>query len=107
MTNQVVEEPAAAAQVRDDVRTWLDENYNQDRPLREWRQILFEAGWGVPTFPKDCYGRGYTGELARVVAQEFSRVRAPGLAGGMARGLASPTIVEHGDDEQRRRLIPP
>jgi len=107
MTSQVIEESVTAERVREEVRAWLDENYDEERPLREWRQILFEAGWGVPTFPKDWYGRGYTGELARVVAQEFSRVKAPGLAGGMARGLASPTIVEHGDDEQRQRFIPP
>jgi alkylation response protein AidB-like acyl-CoA dehydrogenase len=107
MTTQVIEESSAIAQVREEVRAWLDENYDKDRPVREWREILLESGYGVPTFPKDWYGRGYSGDVARVVADEFRRAEAWGLAGGMARSLASPTIVEHGDDEQRRRLIPP
>ena len=107
MTLEIADVSAEAAQVRDEVRTWLAENYDEQRPLREWRQMLLDTGFGIPTFPKDWYGRGYSGELARVVAQEFAKVKAPGLAGGMAKGLASPTIVEHGDDEQRRRLIPP
>jgi alkylation response protein AidB-like acyl-CoA dehydrogenase len=107
MAQQVLTESAAAAALRDEVRTWLEENWDKDMPLREWRQKLLESGWGVPTFPREWYGRGLSGDLARVAAQEFARVRASALAGGMARGLASPTIVEHGDDEQRRRLIPP
>jgi alkylation response protein AidB-like acyl-CoA dehydrogenase len=107
VTTRVIDESTAAAEVRDEVAAWLDENYDEDRPLREWRQMLLDTGWGMPTFPKEWYGRGYTGELARVVAKEFARVGAKGLAGGMARSLASPTIVEHGTDEQRRRLIPP
>ena len=104
---QIIEETRQAAEVRDEVRTWLEENHDPERPLREWREMLLETGWGIPTFPKEWFGRGYTGELARVVAQEFAKVKAYGLAGGMARSLASPTIVEHGDDEQRERLLRP
>ena len=104
---QLVERSATPEQVRDEVHTWLEENWDEDRPRREWRQMLLDTGWGIPTFPKEWYGRGYSPSLARVVAQEFAKVRAHGLAGGMARSLASPTIVEWGDDSQRRRLIPP
>jgi len=105
MSDHVIEARASDEVVRDEVRTWLEENHDEARPLREWRQILLDSGWGMPTFPTDWYGRGYSGGLARVVAQEFRRVGAQGLAGGMARRLASPTIVEHGTDEQRRRLL--
>src|SRR5436309_2908760 len=98
---ETIQKVGRADEVREEVRTWLEENYDADRPLREWRQMLLDTGWGIPTFPADWYGRGYTGELARVVAEEFAKVKAPGLAGGMAKSLASPTIVEHGTDEQR------
>jgi len=107
MATRVIEESDVGAQVREEVRAWLEENHDEDRPLREWRQMLLDSGYGIPTFPKDWYGRGYSGGVARVVAEEFKRAGAWGLAGGMARSLASPTIVEHGDDEQRRRFIPP
>jgi alkylation response protein AidB-like acyl-CoA dehydrogenase len=107
MTLDVADVSTEAARIREEVRAWLAENYDAERPLREWRQMLLDTGWGIPTFPKDWYGRGYTGEMARVVASEFAKVKAPGLAGGMAKSLASPTIVEHGDDEQRRRFLPP
>jgi alkylation response protein AidB-like acyl-CoA dehydrogenase len=93
--------------VRADVRAWLEEHWEPERPLREWRELLADSGWGAPTWPVDCFGRGLSESDANVVREEFARVGAVGTAGGSAMSLAAPTIVEHGADDVKRRLVRP
>ena len=93
------------ADVRDEVRAWLDETWDPDRPLREWRDLLAGSGWGCPTWPAEFYGRGLTRDEGRIVDEEFDRVGAVGPAGGAAMSLAAPTILAHGSDELKRRLL--
>ena len=45
------------ASVRAEVRAWLEANWSPDRGLVEWRNMLIDSGWGVPSWPKDWYGR--------------------------------------------------
>ena len=49
-------EPTEAT-VRAEVRAWLEANWSSDRGLVEWRNMLINSGWGVPSWPKDWYGR--------------------------------------------------
>ena len=49
-------EPTEAA-VRAEVRAWLEANWSLDHGLVEWRNKLIDSGWGVPTWPKDWFGR--------------------------------------------------
>ena len=37
--------------VRAEVRAWLEENWNLDYGLVEWRLKLAESGWGLPHWP--------------------------------------------------------
>jgi alkylation response protein AidB-like acyl-CoA dehydrogenase len=93
--------------VRDEVGEWLEENWDPERPLLEWRTLLADSGWGCPTWPRDCYGRGLTPEAGRVVSREFDRVGAVGPASGSGMRLAAPTILAHGSDELKRRILRP
>src|SRR6185503_18152982 len=52
-------------------------------------------------------GRGLTERDAGIVREEFSRVGAVGTAGGSAMSLAAPTMVEHGSDDVKSRLLRP
>src|SRR5687767_14228978 len=103
-----VSEGTRADTVRRQVRAWLDEHWDPKLDVVEWRRILLESGWGMPMWPTEWWGKGFTDkELARVVADEFERAGATGLAaGGVAQGMAAPVILEHGTDEHRRRYIP-
>ena len=91
--------------VRDEVRQWLDEWWDPERPLGEWRSILADSGWGSPTWPREFYGRGLSGDEAAVVAQEFARVGAVGPAAGSGMALAAPTILAHAAEELKSRLL--
>src|SRR4051812_7106727 len=93
------------ASVREELRAWLAAEWDPDRPLPEWRARLAASGWACPTWPVEFYGRGLPNTMAAVVADEFGRAGAVGGAGGSAMGLAAPTILEHGSEDLKRRLL--
>lgn len=99
--------PSSSDSVRDAVRSWLDEHWDQERPLIEWRQMLADSGWGCPTWPEQWFGRGLSPALGAVVHAEFDRIGAVGVASGTAMSLAAPTILEHGSDDVKSRLLRP
>src|SRR5258705_11105455 len=73
--------------VRDEVAAWLAENWDPERPLAEWRAMLADSGWGCPTWPRDCYGRGRKPEAARAGNKELERVGGVGTPRGGGRRL--------------------
>ena len=95
--------------VADQVRAWLAETWNPERPLLEWRGLLADSGWGCPTWPRQRYGRGLAPAEGDEVAAEFTRAGAVGAAVGVGMALAAPTILEHGSDhllgERLRRIV--
>jgi alkylation response protein AidB-like acyl-CoA dehydrogenase len=93
--------------VRDGVRAWLEENWQPERPLLEWRDMLADSGWGCPAWPEEWHGRGLSGEEASLVEKEFERVGAVGVALGVGMSLAAPTILTHGSDDIKKRFLRP
>ncbi len=93
--------------VRDEVRAWLEANWDPDLPLIEWRTRLAAAGWIAPSWPRRWHGRGLPPWSEDVVSGELRRIGAVGkpLGGGM--GLAGPTILQHGPDSVRERFLLP
>lgn len=93
--------------IRDEVRAWLDESWDPERGVREWREILVDSGWACPTWPVEWFGKGLERELAAAVGEEFARVGAVGTPVGVGMGLAAPTLLEHGSDDLKRRFLRP
>ncbi len=91
--------------VRSEARAWLEANWDPERSLLEWRNLLADSGWATPTWPKEWCGRGLPVALGDVVTQEFRRVGAVGLPGGAGATLAAATILEHGSDDLKRRHL--
>ena len=91
----------------DELRAWLEENWDPDLTVGEWWERLGMAGWSAPMLPEDSYGRGLNRADALLVAGTIASFGALGAPQGMAIGLASPTITTHGTREQIDRLIPP
>lgn len=89
------------------VSEWLDANWSADLTLQAWREILVDAGWAAPTWPVEYFGRDFTTAEAAVVSEVFREKGALGAAQGIMRGLASETILVHGNDEQKRRYLRP
>src|ERR1700674_1926480 len=93
------------AEVRAEVREWLAANWEPDMSLVEWRSKLADSGWGMPQSPKEWYGRGLSHSLARVVQEELAAVGAVGTATSGVRMLAAATLLEHGSDAQKKKLL--
>ena len=92
-------------EVAEEVRTWLAEHWDPERPLLEWRILLADSGWGCPSWPKQWYGRGLPVAMEDVVAAEFARVSAVGVPVGGGMGLAAPTILACGDDAVKAKFL--
>jgi alkylation response protein AidB-like acyl-CoA dehydrogenase len=98
-------------EVRAEVRQWLADNWlagNWDPKLdrAEWGRRVVDAGWAVPSWEPQWWGRGLTDTQSRIVAAEFAAVGARG-AGQDRSDLLACTLHDLGTDEQKRRLIPP
>jgi alkylation response protein AidB-like acyl-CoA dehydrogenase len=91
--------------VRADVRAWLEANWNVDYGLVEWRNKLIDSGWGVPTWPKDWYGRELPVGLQAVVDEEFARLGVIGVAKTGIRRLAAATLLAHGTPAQKQKFL--
>ncbi|HUP87516.1 MAG TPA: acyl-CoA dehydrogenase family protein [Acidimicrobiales bacterium] len=93
--------------VAEELRSWLEENWDPDLTVGEWWERLGMAGWAAPMLPADSYGRGLSRGDALIVASTIASFGALSAPMGMSIGLASPTITTHGTREQIDRLIPP
>jgi len=93
------------ADVRKEVRAWLETNWDPDQGLVDWRNKLADSGWGVPGWPRDWYGRDLPAALLPVVDEEFRRIGAVGVAKAGIRTLAAATLLEHGSDLHKQKFL--
>ena len=91
--------------VRAELRAWLEENWDPDLRLLEWRNTLVDSGWGMPQWPKEWFGRDLPVGFLRVVDEEFKRVDAITVARKGATTLAGFTILAHGSDMLRGKFL--
>jgi len=91
--------------VRAESRAWLEAHWDPERPLLEWRALLADSGWAAPDWPRDCFGRGLSEELAKVAVAERRSVGAVGPPVGSAMNLAAPTLLVHGSEELKGRVL--
>jgi len=116
MNDRVAVSCPALDQFRARARNWLAEVACPDLPadyderfrvLRAWQRTLYDAGWVGISWPVEFGGRGLTASHQIVFAEELARARAPHPVGLIGLDVVGPTILGHGTDEQRRRLLPP
>jgi alkylation response protein AidB-like acyl-CoA dehydrogenase len=91
--------------VRNEVRAWLDANWSPERGLLEWRNMLADSGWGMPTWPAQWHGRELPVGLGPVVEEEFNRIGAVGVARSGVRMLVAATLLEHGSDAHKAQFL--
>ena len=91
--------------VRSEVRDWLNENWDPEAGLLDWRNKLVDSGWGMPQWPTQWHGRGLPVGLGPVVNEEFAAVGAVGVARSGIRLLAAATLLEHGSDLHKDKFL--
>jgi alkylation response protein AidB-like acyl-CoA dehydrogenase len=104
------------AALRAEVRAWLKANWTGDLPVeqdkwnlstatRAWTAKVLDAGWAVPTWPRQWFGRGLTQEQGDIVDHEFARLGAPGARQDRS-NLAANTMLAFGEEALKREMIP-
>ncbi len=84
----------------EEVRAWLEENWDPDLTVAEWWERLGLAGWAAPGLPVNAYGKGLNRNDSVAVQNAIAEFGALGAPGGLGLLLAAPTIAAHGTQEQ-------
>jgi alkylation response protein AidB-like acyl-CoA dehydrogenase len=75
--------------------------------MRAWFALLGDSGLATPSWPREHGGLGLSAEQAGAISDVLLRYSAdhdsPAFIG---RGLAGPTILVHGTEEQKRQHLP-
>ncbi len=74
---------------------------------KSWQRTKFDAGWAGLTWPKEFGGRGLSSLLAGVYAEEESRYNVATGVFAQSIGMAGPTLIAVGSDQQRSTLLEP
>lgn len=92
------------AAFREEVRAWLAANLPAE-PGKEWSRAMYDAGYAGMTWPEEYGGRGAPYSHQAIVLEEFARAGAPNHMGVIGLGMAGPTIMAHGSEEQKQRHL--
>ena len=95
----------SGSEIIEELRAWLEENWDPDLTVGQWWEKLGTAGWAAPTLPKNAYGRELSRADAVAVANEIGEFGALGAPAGLGLLLAAPTIATHGNQEQIDTLV--
>ncbi|MDQ6726920.1 MAG: acyl-CoA dehydrogenase family protein [Actinomycetota bacterium] len=74
---------------------------------KAWQRELHAGGWAGLGWPEAHGGRGLAIPLRAVWAEELAAAAAPPPINLLGEAIVGPTIMAHGTDDQRRRLLPP
>jgi len=96
---------AEEAAFRSELRAWLEANRPED--ARSWSRALHEAGYAGITWPSRYGGGGRSPIYQAILLEELARAEAPPHLNTIGLGMAGPTIMAHGSEEQKRRYLEP
>jgi alkylation response protein AidB-like acyl-CoA dehydrogenase len=75
--------------------------------LRAWQRRLHDAGYVGLLWPREYGGHGAPPTQQAILNEELARVRAPQLLNRVGVNNAGPTLIAHGTEDMKRRLLPP
>ncbi|HEU0336110.1 MAG TPA: acyl-CoA dehydrogenase family protein [Gaiellaceae bacterium] len=106
------------AAFREEARAWIEANLPDDLrghrggaarfdgpEVRAWSRALHEAGYAGLTWPKEYGGAGAPYSHQAIFLEESARAEAPPHVGVIGLGMAGPTIMAHGTEEQKTRYL--
>ena len=69
-----------------------------------WRQKLAARGWIAPAWPKEYGGAGLSVMEQFIMNEEFAEARVTNV-GGMGTSMIGPTLIIHGNDDQKKEHL--
>jgi len=97
-----------AEQLRDRVTAFLAEHDPAETPKQDFNNARFDAGLAWVHYPEGLGGLSLSRTLQSVVDAEFAAAGAPTNdpeRNGIGLGMAAPTILAYGSDEQKQRWL--
>jgi alkylation response protein AidB-like acyl-CoA dehydrogenase len=106
------------AAFRGEVNAWIEANLTDElrggrfgerrfeEAGREWSRKLYEAGYAGLTWPKEYGGAGAPYSYQAIFLEESAKAEAPQHIGVIGLGMAGPTIIARGMEEQKQRYLP-
>jgi alkylation response protein AidB-like acyl-CoA dehydrogenase len=95
-------------ELRARVRAFLAEHDPRQTPTQEWLNARFDAGLAWVHYPEGLGGLGVSRSLQHIVDAEFAAAGAPDNNSGrnaIGLGMAAPTILAYGTEEQQKRWL--
>ena len=74
---------------------------------KKWREAMGSRGWGTPTWPAEYGGGGLSRKQAAILNEELAKAGAYNPIGGMGVMMFGPTLLEYGNEAQKKEHIPP
>jgi alkylation response protein AidB-like acyl-CoA dehydrogenase len=105
------EEAAFRAELREWLSTNIPQSYRDrgdvagrtDEAIsKEWSKRLFDGGYSGLTWPKEYGGAGAPYTHQAILLEESARAETPEHIGVIGLGMAGPTIIAHGTDDQKK-----
>ena len=105
------------AEFRAEVQAWLEANLTDDlrggrygegrfeEASRAWSRKLYDAGYAGLTWPEEYGGVGAPYSYQAIFLEESARAEAPQHIGVIGLGMAGPTIIAFGTEEQKARYL--
>ena len=84
-----------------------DSTSNGVTRAKEFQACLAEAGFAGITWPRRYGGRGLPARFQRIFDSEARAFQLPPRALEIGLGMCGPTILAHGNEEQKLAFIPP
>jgi alkylation response protein AidB-like acyl-CoA dehydrogenase len=94
--------------IRERARAFLAEHDPAQVPRQEFLDARFDAGLAWVHYPEGLGGLGLSRSLQHIVDAEFAAAGSPGNdaeRNAIGLGMAAPTILAHGSDEQQHRWL--
>jgi alkylation response protein AidB-like acyl-CoA dehydrogenase len=95
-------------ELRQQVRAFLAEHDPRQMPKDDFLNARFDAGLAWVHYPEGLGGRGLSRSLQHIVDAEFAAAGSPDNNSGrnaIGLGMAAPTILAYGTDEQQKRWL--
>ena len=101
MVQSLTATPGSSEGLVDELRSWLELNWDPDLTVGEWWERLGLAGWSAPTLPTDCLrARRLPGAPASPSPGRSPSSAPSARPNGLGLLLAAPTIADQGTQEQ-------
>ncbi len=95
-------------ELRERTRAFLGEHDPHEMPRQDFLNARFDAGLAWVHYPEGLGGLGLSRSLQQIVDAEFAAAGSPGNDAehnAIGLGMAAPTILAYGTDEQQRRWL--